>query len=167
MESSSYYKWVDQFCNELPIYLNAIKYKLFLFYYFSRIYIPSGTWHFRVTISACKPIFRPSSDTSDLCIKGIALQGRSLPIFNHTHESSMGNLTTNSTYTFTEFSPFEDSYYYLLVASDTVIQFNVKVTVYGKFKIDEGNTCCLAILRLSINKTKIIKCHIQQNVLLK
>ncbi|XP_043279412.1 transmembrane protein 8B-like isoform X2 [Venturia canescens] len=51
-----------------------------------KIYIPSGTWHFRVTISGCKPVFRTSNETSDLCIRGLALEGRVLPIFNHTHE---------------------------------------------------------------------------------
>ena len=71
------------------------------------------------------------NETMDICIKGLSLQGRVLPTYNYTHSSSLGNLTTNDSYTFTERSPYEDTYYYLLVVSDTVISFNVKVTTYG------------------------------------
>ena len=37
-------------------------------------------------------------------------------------------------YTFTEISPYEDSYYYLMIISDSIIEVNVKVVNYsGKF----------------------------------
>lgn len=45
---------------------------------------------------------------------------------------SMGSLATNSTYSFTERAPYEDSYYYLLVVADSVVDFNISVTIFGK-----------------------------------
>ena len=38
-------------------------------------------------------------------------------------------------YTFTESSPYEDSYYYLMIISDSIIEVNVKVVTSGKFTL--------------------------------
>lgn len=35
-------------------------------------------------------------------------------------------------YEFVELSPNEDSYYYLLIKSNSIIKFKVKVTTFGK-----------------------------------
>ncbi|XP_015609576.1 post-GPI attachment to proteins factor 6 isoform X3 [Cephus cinctus] len=94
-----------------------------------KIYIPSGTWHFQVHVWACNFTLHTQKDMNKPCIQGLALKGRVLPVFNHTHPSPIGNLTILDSYTFTEFSPYEDSYYYLLVISDSVIDFNVKVII--------------------------------------
>ncbi|XP_033222344.1 post-GPI attachment to proteins factor 6-like [Belonocnema kinseyi] len=93
-----------------------------------KIFIPSGTWHFQVLIWGCNFIIKAPKDFRNPCILGLALQPRVLPMFNHTHPSPIGNLSTSDSYTFTELSPYEDSYYYLLVISNTTISFNVEVT---------------------------------------
>lgn len=58
-----------------------------------------------------------------------------MPVFDHSSSLTMTNLSTNSTYTFTERTPHDDSYYYLLVVSDSIVEFNVKVSISGKFII--------------------------------
>ncbi|KAK0095175.1 hypothetical protein PV326_009042 [Microctonus aethiopoides] len=94
-----------------------------------KIFIPSGTWSFYVTVWGCSFTFNSTNTQSNLCIKGLALQGRILPIYNYTHPYVMKNLTTSSNYSFIERSPYEDSYYYLLVASDSVVDFNVEISI--------------------------------------
>lgn len=66
------------------------------------------------------------------CIKNMALQGRSLPVLNHPEPTAVGNLTMLDSYTFTESSPYEDSYYYLMIISDSIVEVNVKVVTTGK-----------------------------------
>lgn len=63
----------------------------------------------------------------------MTLQGRSLPVFNHSEPSEIGNFTMLDSYTFIESSPYEDSYYYLMIISDSVIEVNIKVVTSGKF----------------------------------
>ncbi|XP_020709413.2 post-GPI attachment to proteins factor 6-like isoform X2 [Athalia rosae] len=94
-----------------------------------KIYIPSSTWHFRVHIWGCNFTVRAYHDRHSSCIKGLALKGRAVPIYNQTHGSPIGNLTMSDSYTFTVLSPYQESYYYLLVISDSVIDFNVKVSI--------------------------------------
>lgn len=55
-----------------------------------------------------------------------------MPVFNHTNSYKMNNLSVNTTHTFTERTPHDDSYYYLLVVSDSIVEFNVKVSISGK-----------------------------------
>ncbi|XP_063980870.1 uncharacterized protein Dhpd [Diachasmimorpha longicaudata] len=92
-----------------------------------KIFIPSGTWSFRVTIWGCKFQLRLGNITSDSCIKDVAIQGRALPVIDHTKSSL--NLAVNGSYTFEEVTPFEDSYYYILVVSNSIVDFNIKVSV--------------------------------------
>ncbi|XP_034934133.1 post-GPI attachment to proteins factor 6-like [Chelonus insularis] len=94
-----------------------------------KIFIPSGTWNFRVKVWGCNFTISNSKKRLKTCIKALMLQGRTLPIFNHSHSDLMRNLTVNNSYTFTENTPYEDSYYYLLVVSDSIINFNVKVSI--------------------------------------
>lgn len=81
----------------------------------------------------CNFLLRNVQDIHEPCIETMSLKGRSLPIFNHLHPVESKYLTTNASYTFTESSPYEDSYYYLLVVSKSVIEFNVKVDILGNF----------------------------------
>ncbi|XP_015126938.1 post-GPI attachment to proteins factor 6 [Diachasma alloeum] len=92
-----------------------------------KIFIPSGTWSFRVTIWGCEFLLRLHNVTSDSCIKDMALQGRALPFLDHTKTAI--NLAANGTYTFEEVTPFEDSYYYLLVIASSIVDFNIKVSI--------------------------------------
>ncbi|XP_015428982.1 PREDICTED: transmembrane protein 8A-like [Dufourea novaeangliae] len=92
-----------------------------------KIYIPSGTWNFQVHIWGCNFTVYTSHSIHDPCIQSVALQGRSLPVFNHSEPNEIGNFTMLDSYTFTEASPYEDSYYYLMIISDSVIEVNVKV----------------------------------------
>ncbi|XP_017879327.1 post-GPI attachment to proteins factor 6-like isoform X1 [Ceratina calcarata] len=94
-----------------------------------KIYIPSGTWNFRVDIWGCNFTVQKPHDVQELCIKSLALKGRSLPIFNHSELAETVNLTMQDSYRFRESSPYEDSYYYLMIVSDSVIELNVKVTI--------------------------------------
>ncbi|KAL6437504.1 hypothetical protein ACFW04_004153 [Cataglyphis niger] len=96
-----------------------------------KIYIPSGVWSFRMSVWNCNFLLRNVQDIREPCIETMSLKGRSLPIFNHLHPVESKYLTTNASYTFTESSPYEDSYYYLLVVSKSVIEFNVKVDILG------------------------------------
>ena len=59
-------------------------------------------------------------------------------------------------YTFTEISPYEDSYYYLMIISDSIIEVNVKVVTSGKFYY--------VILFYLINYKLVLLCLIFQNV---
>lgn len=92
-----------------------------------KIYIPSGTWNFRVHIWGCNFTMYTPRSLHEPCIKSIALQGRSLPVFNHSEPSEIGNFTVLDSYTFTESSPYEDSYYYLMIISDSIIEVKLKV----------------------------------------
>ncbi|XP_046426903.1 post-GPI attachment to proteins factor 6-like isoform X1 [Neodiprion fabricii] len=94
-----------------------------------KIYIPSSTWHFRVHVWGCNFTLRAYHDSNTPCIKGLALKGRTIPIYNESHPSSIGNLTISDSYTFTILSPYQESYYYLLVISGSVIDFNVMVSI--------------------------------------
>lgn len=105
-------------------------------FYFTRIFIPAGTWHFTVKISHCQfhlhsaVSFNNNSDTLPYCIQSLALEARALPTYNP--RNGIGNLTTDSEYTFTETEPYTDGYYYLLVVSESQVSFNLAVTTAGK-----------------------------------
>ncbi|KAK2589019.1 hypothetical protein KPH14_001862 [Odynerus spinipes] len=94
-----------------------------------KIYVPSGISTLYVYIWGCNFTVHSFRNVHEPCIKNIALQGRVLPIHNNTHPSNVGNLTMLDSYTFTIPSPYEDSYYYLLVISDSIIEFNIKVSI--------------------------------------
>ncbi|XP_011300613.1 transmembrane protein 8B [Fopius arisanus] len=93
-----------------------------------KIFIPSGTWSFNITIWGCKFLLRSGNTPSNLCIKDLVVQGRVLPVLDHTRISI--KLTANETYTFEEVTPFEDTYYYLLVASNSIVSFKIKVSIF-------------------------------------
>lgn len=119
-----------------------------------KIFIPSGTWNFRITIWGCKSKFKLSNNTSNTCIKSLALQGRTLPIDNHTDYSL--NLGNNDTHIITELSPFEESYYYLLIVSDSIVDFNVKIDVTEcPVRITESTFIRQWASRLNNNSLKI------------
>ncbi|XP_054006508.1 post-GPI attachment to proteins factor 6-like isoform X1 [Hylaeus anthracinus] len=94
-----------------------------------KIYIASGIWNFRVHIWGCNFTVYTSRSIHEPCIKSINLQGRSLPVFNHSEPRGIGNFTMLDSYTFIESSPYEDSYYYLMIISDSIIELNVKVII--------------------------------------
>ncbi|XP_036147030.1 post-GPI attachment to proteins factor 6 isoform X3 [Monomorium pharaonis] len=92
-----------------------------------KIYIPSGILSFRVSIWNCSFTLHTVRDIRKPCIEAIYLKGRVLPISNHFHSMESKSLTTNASYSFIESSPYEDSYYYLLIVSNSIIEFNVKI----------------------------------------
>jgi len=59
------------------------------------------------------------------------LKGRVLPTFN---SMEFKPLVTNASYSFIESSPYEDSYYYLLIVSNSIIEFDIKVDTTGNLK---------------------------------
>jgi len=67
-------------------------------------------------------------DTHKPCIEAMYLKGRVLPTFN---PMEFKPLATNASYSFIESSPYEDSYYYLLIVSNSIIEFNIKVDATG------------------------------------
>jgi hypothetical protein len=75
-------------------------------------------------------LFNNSNGTMPDCIQSLALRARALPTFNP--RTVIGNLSTDSEFTFTETEPFTDGYYYLLVVSESQVSFNVAVTTTGK-----------------------------------
>ncbi|KAI4473079.1 hypothetical protein M0802_016327 [Mischocyttarus mexicanus] len=94
-----------------------------------KIYVPSGISTLRVYIWGCNSTVHSFRNIHKPCIKNVALQGRVLPVFNNTPSSNIGNLTMMDSYMFTISSPYEDSYYYLLIISDSIIEFNIKVSL--------------------------------------
>jgi len=65
------------------------------------------------------------------CIEEMYLKGRVLPTSNHLYSTESKTLAINASYSFIESSPYEDSYYYLLIVSNSIIEFNVKVDATG------------------------------------
>lgn len=92
-----------------------------------KMYVPSGISTLHVHIWGCNFTVHSFRNVHESCIKNLILQGRVLPVYNDTYSSNVGNLTMLDSYTFTISSPYEDSYYYLLVISDSIIEFNIKV----------------------------------------
>ncbi|XP_006564295.1 transmembrane protein 8B isoform X3 [Apis mellifera] len=113
----------------IPIgYQQTLRTKETTSYY--KIYIPSGTWNFRLDIWGCNFTVLKFHNIHEPCIKNMVLQGRSLPVFNHSQPIENRNLTMLDSYTFIESSPYEDSYYYLMIVSDSIIEVNVKVVTF-------------------------------------
>lgn len=100
-----------------------------------RIYIPSGTWAFRLSIWNCSFTLNSHNDIREPCIESMSLKGRALPTSNHSRPEKSISLTTYASHTFVESSPYEDSYYYLSIISNSVIKFNIKVDVSGNLEI--------------------------------
>lgn len=94
-----------------------------------------NTWSFQVDIWGCNFTVKSSLNWQNTCIKNLSLKGRALPYYNHSNPSSTGKMASIDTYTFTDNFPFQDSWYYLMVVSDSVISFKVKVTTSGKYQI--------------------------------
>lgn len=92
-----------------------------------RIYIPSGILSFRLSVWNCSFKLHNFHDIHKPCIEAMYLKGRVLPTSNHFHPTESKTLTTNASYSFVETSPYEDSYYYLLIVSSSIIEFNIKV----------------------------------------
>lgn len=109
------------------------KCKTFIFDYFSiyRIYIPSGILSFRLSVWNCMFILHSFRNIHKPCIEAMYLKGRVLPTPDHFHPMESKSLVTNASYSFIESSPYEDSYYYLLIISSSIIEFNVEVEATG------------------------------------
>nr|CAD7260304.1 unnamed protein product [Timema shepardi] len=93
-----------------------------------RIFIPTGTWQFSVTVSNCTfhvKSFLRFNKADTYCIEGLALEARALPPYDL--KSGVGNLTTKTQHTFIENEPFTDGYYYLLVISKSQVNFTIHV----------------------------------------
>ncbi|XP_025987542.1 post-GPI attachment to proteins factor 6 isoform X2 [Solenopsis invicta] len=103
-----------------------------------KIYIPSGVSSFRLSVWNCSFTLHTFRDIRKPCIEAAHLKGRVLPISNHFHPLESKSLTTNASYSFVESSPYEDSYYYLLIISSSIIEFNVKIdTIECPIKLTE------------------------------
>ncbi|OXU28873.1 hypothetical protein TSAR_000403 [Trichomalopsis sarcophagae] len=108
-------------------YQYTLKTKETISYY--KIFIPMDTWSFQVDIWGCNFKLKKSRNFVEPCIKNLELKGNSLPFHNHSNPGPIGNLSSMDTYTFSELSPYQDTWYYLMVVSSSAITFNVKVTV--------------------------------------
>ncbi|XP_044017374.1 transmembrane protein 8B-like, partial [Aphidius gifuensis] len=128
-----------------------------------KIFIPSGTWTFRLKISSCKSKFKLFNNTQNICIKSIALQGRTLPIYNYSDDDDnfLNKLMENDTIIINESSPFEDSYYYLLIVSDSIINFNISIiTTECQIKIKQSTTFIKQwVSRLNINDNNSLQIY--------
>lgn len=115
-----------------PSFVYFTKCKTFTLIIFPfRIYIPSGILSFRLSVWNCSFTLHSFQDIHKSCIEAVYLKGRVLPISDHFHPTKSKTLTTNASYSFIESSPYEDSYYYLLIVSNSIIQFNVKIDTTG------------------------------------
>ncbi|XP_011646834.1 post-GPI attachment to proteins factor 6-like [Pogonomyrmex barbatus] len=94
-----------------------------------KIYIPSGILNFRVSVWNCSFLLHSLHNIDNSCIEAMYLKGRILPVSDHFHSMKSITLSTNTSYSFIESSPYEDSYYYLLIISSSVIEFNVKIDI--------------------------------------
>ncbi|XP_077255398.1 post-GPI attachment to proteins factor 6 isoform X3 [Temnothorax americanus] len=94
-----------------------------------KIYIPSGILSFRLSVWNCTFTLHSFRNIDKLCIEAMYLKGRVLPTSNHLHSTESKTLASNASYSFIESSPYEDSYYYLLIVSSSITEFNVKVDV--------------------------------------
>ncbi|KAL0107615.1 hypothetical protein PUN28_014724 [Cardiocondyla obscurior] len=94
-----------------------------------KIYIPSGILSFRLSIWNCTFVLHSFRNVQKPCIEAMYLKGRVLPASNHFHSAEYKTLAVNANYSFVESSPYEDSYYYLLIISNSIIEFNVKIDV--------------------------------------
>lgn len=90
------------------------------------------TWSFQVAIWGCNVKLKKSRNFVEPCIKHLELKGNSLPFHNHSNPGPIRNLSSMDTYTISELSPYQDTWYYLMVVSSSAITFNIKVTVTGK-----------------------------------
>lgn len=97
-----------------------------------KIYIPSGVLSFRLSVWNCTFTLHTFRNIHKPCVEAMYLKGRVLPTYNHFHLTKKSkSLATNANYSFIESSPYEDSYYYLLIVSSSIIEFNVKVDITG------------------------------------
>nr|CAD7443221.1 unnamed protein product [Timema bartmani] len=97
-----------------------------------KIFIPTGTWQFSVTVSNCTfhvKSFLRFNKADTYCIEGLALEARALPPYDL--KSGVGNLTTKTQHSFIENEPFTDGYYYLLVISKSQVNFTIHVITTG------------------------------------
>ncbi|KAG5328445.1 TMM8B protein, partial [Acromyrmex charruanus] len=92
-----------------------------------KIYVPSGLLSFRLSVWNCNFTLHNFRDINKPCIEAMYLKGRVLPTSNYFHSTESKILSTNASYSFIESSPYEDSYYYLLIVSSSIIEFNIKI----------------------------------------
>jgi len=124
-----------------------------------RFYIPTGTWEFTLTVDGCSftssrryaqpldnttgslhfSVKNSSNDTEVIntapCIKNIFVQARRLPDYNPSNSySSAITEEKGSDFTHIEVLPFTDSYYYVLIESETKVSYNIKITTRGMLR---------------------------------
>ncbi|XP_058788865.1 post-GPI attachment to proteins factor 6-like isoform X3 [Phymastichus coffea] len=124
-----------------------------------KIYIPMNTWTFKVDIWDCNFTLKSSLNMQNKCIKNLSLKARSLPHYNHSNLSSFGRITSMDKYTFTELFPFQDSWYYLMVVSESAISFSVKVTTFECPVRTLGDTYTRRYMHAPIYHTSSEKFH--------
>ena len=90
-----------------------------------------GTLTFQVDLWGCNVTSQTHFDLQSPCIKNLDLKGRVMPVYNHTSSKTVINMSSTDTHTFTENSPFQDSWYYLMIVSSAPIKFDIKITVTG------------------------------------
>lgn len=103
-----------------------------------RFHIPSHTWFLEVSISNCQTLEQIIDGSTGehlvrWCIKFLSLQARSLPTYNP--EKGVVNITQGGNYIFTEFRPYSDGYYYLLIDTEgeTSIDITIRTRECGSF----------------------------------
>ncbi|XP_011494444.1 PREDICTED: uncharacterized protein LOC105359529 [Ceratosolen solmsi marchali] len=95
-----------------------------------KIYIPMDTWSFYVDVWGCNFTLKRALNHREACVEHLALEGQTLPVYNRSNPGNVGNLSSSDTYEFTEMSPCQDCWYYLMVVSSSVVTFDILVTVF-------------------------------------
>lgn len=86
---------------------------------------------FRLSIWNCTFTLHNFRNILEPCIEAMYLKGRVLPTSHRFHPAESVTLGTNASYSFVEYSPYEDSYYYLSIVSSSIVEFNVEVDTTG------------------------------------
>lgn len=88
---------------------------------------------FRLSVWNCTFMLHSFRNIHKPCIEAMYLKGRVLPTSNNFYPAESMTLVANASYSFVESSPYEDSYYYLLIISSSIIEFNIEVDATGNF----------------------------------
>ncbi|XP_068218085.1 transmembrane protein 8B-like isoform X2 [Palaemon carinicauda] len=95
-----------------------------------RFYVPSHTWFLEVSISNCHNLEQIIDGTTGehlfrWCIKSLSIQARSLP--SYSPEKGVVNITQGGNFIFTEFRPFSDGYYYILIDTEGETSIDIAI----------------------------------------
>jgi hypothetical protein len=125
--------------NYKTLFLNVLLINIWIEFH-HRFYIPSEVLSFKILVDGCHFLtsrwFHESSINTSFadvpCIHNVFLHARALPTYKSNRTDSLVSDSKESFYTHEEKLPYTDSYYYLLVVSDTRVSFNITISTIGK-----------------------------------